>query len=85
MVAWQNACPPFGRPRVTQHIIFWIVGIALGAAGGLVMVQSFSQDHPRKQVIAWAIPLAVIGGITLGWALNAWIDYIHFTGNGGVQ
>jgi hypothetical protein len=49
------------------------------------MVQSFSQDHPRKQVIAWAIPLAVIGGITLGWALNAWIDYIHFTGNGGVQ
>ena len=70
---------------MTQHIVFWIVGIVLGAAGGLVMVQSFSQDHPRKAVIAWAIPLAIIGGIVLGWALNAWIDYIHVTANGGMQ
>jgi len=70
---------------VSQHAIFWVVGIILGAAGGLVMAQSFSQDHPRKQVIAWAIPLAMLGGLLLGWALNAWIDYVHATAGGTMQ
>ena len=33
---------------------------------------------------AWLfVVLGIVAGLIVGWALNAWIDYIHFTANGG--
>ena len=59
------------------HAMFYAIGIILGVGGGLMMAQSFAEDHPRKTVFAIAIPLALIAGLVLGWALNAWIDFMH--------
>jgi hypothetical protein len=66
-----------------QHVLFYAVGLILGAGAGIVSAQSFSEDHPRGKVLAYVIPLALAGGLVLGWALNAWFDYIQYTRNGG--
>jgi Na+-driven multidrug efflux pump len=70
---------------MSQRAIFYIVGMMLGIAGGIVMTQSFSEDHPRKVVLRITIPLALVGGLILGWALNAWIDYVHASATSPMQ
>jgi hypothetical protein len=61
------------------HAIFYAIGLIIGGGGGMVMAQSFAEDHPPKTVYLIAVPLALVTGLVLGWALNAWIDYIHST------
>jgi len=70
---------------MSQRAVFYVVGIVLGIAGGVVMTQSFSEDHPREKVIRFTIPLALAGGLILGWALNAWIDYVHASAGAPMQ
>ena len=62
-----------------------VLALAAGIAGGIVMTQSFSEDHPREKVIRFTIPLALAGGLILGWALNAWIDYVHASATAPMQ
>jgi len=52
-----------------------------GAIAGM-LGKSFVEEHGRK-LIPLFVGLALVFGLATGWALNAWIDYIHFTANGG--
>jgi uncharacterized membrane protein HdeD (DUF308 family) len=68
---------------MTQHAVFYAVGMILGVGGGTMMVQSFSEDHPRNKVLAIVIPLSLITGLVLGWSLNAWLDFVHASAQSG--
>ena len=55
-----------------------VVGCAIVGMLG----KSFMEGRGRASLPVF-IALALISGLIMGWALNAWIDYIHFTSNGG--
>jgi hypothetical protein len=52
-----------------------------GATVGM-MGKSFVEERGRR-LIPMFVVLAIVSGLIVGWALNAWIDYIHYTANGG--
>jgi len=60
-----------------QHAIFYAVGLILGGACGLMIGQSFAAEHGRRKVLPVVVPLTLVAGLVLGWALNAWNDYVH--------
>ena len=66
----------------TEHALFWAAGMIVGGATVGMMGKSFVEERGRK-LIPTFVALAVVAGLIVGWALNAWIDYIHFTANGG--
>ncbi len=68
--------------RVTEHVVFWVAGFVVGGATVGMMGKSFVEERGRR-LIPMFVGLAIIAGLIVGWALNAWIDYIHFTANGG--
>ncbi len=63
-------------------MLFWIVGFLIGAGIVAMTGKSFVEEHGRR-LIPLVVALALIGGLVVGWALNAWNDYVHFTANGG--
>ena len=66
----------------TPTLFWWIAGMIVGAATAGMIGKSFVEEHGRK-LIPLLVGLALVFGLVIGWALNAWIDYIHFTANGG--
>jgi hypothetical protein len=68
---------------VDSHILFWIVGIAIGSVSVAMIAQSYMREHGRRP-IALFIGLAIVAGLIVGWALNAWIDYSHITNPNGL-
>ena len=67
---------------IAQQALFWVVGFAVGAATVAMTGKSFVEERGRR-LVPVVVVLAVLGGLVVGWALNAWNDYIHFTANGG--
>lgn len=65
-----------------SHVLFWIVGMAVGSATVAMIAQSYAKEHGRRP-IALFVALAILGGLIVGWALNAWIDYSHLTNPNG--
>ncbi|HEX3550543.1 MAG TPA: hypothetical protein VHT53_09210 [Candidatus Elarobacter sp.] len=66
----------------TEHAVFWVAGMIVGGATIGMMGKSFVEERGRHLIPAF-IGLALLAGVIVGWALNAWVDYIHFTANGG--
>ncbi len=52
-----------------------------GATVGM-LGKSFVEERGRRLIPLFVV-LALVAGLVVGWALNAWVDYIHFTANGG--
>ncbi len=54
-----------------EHVLFFVVGFAIGAALAVAVGQSFVQEHGRK-----ALPGVVVGailtGLVVGWGVMAW-------------
>jgi hypothetical protein len=61
---------------VSQHAVFWVVGMIVGCALGGATGQSFVQEHGRRLIPLFVV-LALAAGLLIGWALNAWIDFVH--------
>jgi uncharacterized protein YcfJ len=59
-----------------QHAVFWIVGMILGCALGGLVGQSFVAERGRR-VLPIVVALSLGCGLAIGWALNAWIDFVH--------
>jgi hypothetical protein len=59
-----------------------MVGMAFGAGTVTVVGRDFVKEHGRK-LIPSLVVLALAFGVVMGWALNAWIGYIHFTAGPG--
>jgi hypothetical protein len=49
-----------------------IVGCALGGLAG----RSFIEER-GKRLIPLVVALSLGCGLAIGWALNAWIDFVH--------
>ena len=67
---------------MTTRALFWIVGMIAGGAIAAMIGKSFMDDRGRKSLPIFIV-LGLVFGLVVGWALNAWNDYIHFTQNGG--
>ncbi len=63
-------------------MVFWVAGFVVGGATVGMMGKSFVEERGRR-LIPMFVGLAIVAGVVVGWALNAWIDYIHFTASGG--
>jgi hypothetical protein len=67
---------------IASQALFWVVGFVVGAATVAMTGKGFVEERGRR-LLPVVVLLAVLGGLVVGWALNAWNDYIHFTANGG--
>ena len=65
-----------------QQLLFWVVGFIVGGGTVAMTGKSFVEERGRK-LIPLVVVLSIVGGIVVGWALNAWNDYMHFMANGG--
>jgi hypothetical protein len=66
----------------TNELLYWMVGMLFGSATVVVVGRDFVSEHGRK-LIPWLVVLGLAFGVLMGWALNAWINYIHFTAGAG--
>jgi hypothetical protein len=66
----------------TTHALFWLAGMIVGGACVGMIGRDFVKERGR-QLIPLFVGLAIAGGLVVGWALNAWIDYIDYTARGG--
>lgn len=64
--------------------MFWAVGMLLGCGLGAAVGQSFVHEHGRRLIPLFVV-LALGGGATLGWALNAWIDFVNLSASGTLR
>jgi hypothetical protein len=69
-------------PIDVQHALFWVAGMVVGCMIVGMTAKSYSDGHRRPMRPLVAI-LAAFLGLGLGWALNAWFDYVRFTQIGG--
>jgi 1,4-dihydroxy-2-naphthoate octaprenyltransferase len=53
-----------------------VVGFVVGAATVAMTGKGFVEERGRR-LVPVVVLLAVLGGLVVGWALNAWNDYIH--------
>jgi hypothetical protein len=61
---------------VTERIVLWLFGFALGVALAVAVGRALMANHGRK-VIPGVCVSAVVLGLLLGWALNGYIDYVR--------
>jgi hypothetical protein len=64
------------------HALFWVVGMIVGSAIVAMTAKSYADGRGRSMRPLIAV-MAALFGLAIGWALNAWFDYIQFTKNGG--
>jgi uncharacterized membrane protein YfcA len=57
--------------------------MAVGSVSVAMIAQSYMREHGRRP-LALFIVLAIVAGLIVGWALNAWIDYSHITNPNGL-
>lgn len=67
---------------MSAHAIFWIAGMLVGGATMAMIGKDFVEERGRKLIPLFVV-LALACGLGVGWALNAWFDYIGYTGRGG--
>jgi drug/metabolite transporter (DMT)-like permease len=63
---------------VTEQTAYWIFGFVLGGGIAIAVGKSFVDEHGRKAIPPIAAA-ALLLGASLGWALNAYIDYVRFS------
>ena len=79
---WDSPRARANAAAVTDHLLFWIAGFIVGGGTAGMVGKGFVEERGRR-LIPLFVALALVCGLIVGWALNAWVDYIHFTGNGG--
>ena len=80
--AAKSAFPEPEAALVSEHALFWIAGMIVGRATAGMIGKGFVEERGRRLIPVF-VGLALVCGLALGWALTAWVDYIHFTANGG--
>ena len=67
---------------MSEHVLFWVAGMIVGCATAGMIGKGFVEERGRRLIPVF-VALALVFGLVIGWALNAWVDYIHFTASGG--
>jgi hypothetical protein len=65
-----------------QHALFWATGMLVGCGIVGMTAKSYADGH-RRALRPMIAVIATLFGLLLGWALNAWFDYVRLTQNGG--
>lgn len=61
---------------MTERILYWVFGLVLGCAASAAIAKPLIAERGRKVIPGFAA--GGIGvGILLGWAINAYIDYVR--------
>jgi small basic protein len=67
---------------LTQHLIFYAIGIALGIAMGTAVGQQYVREHhrgnPPRNLVTWIGVGSLALGIVLGWAIDSFITYQNY-------
>jgi len=79
-----RAVSPRRRPRVTERIVWTVVGFVIGIALAAAVGQSLIEEHGRQRVLPYVLFSAIVLGAILAWALNAWISYVHLSQTGAI-
>jgi hypothetical protein len=61
---------------MTERIAYWIFGLLLGGAMATAIGRTFVAERGRGVIPAVAAG-GVAAGLLLGWAINAYIDYVR--------
>jgi H+/Cl- antiporter ClcA len=69
---------------VSDHLLFGIVGFVIGFGGSMIVAQSFIAERGSRKVLPIAIPLGLVIGLVLAWALNGWNDWVHASATTGM-
>ncbi|MGD0051773.1 MAG: hypothetical protein ABSD03_08130 [Vulcanimicrobiaceae bacterium] len=69
---------------MSQHALYSVVGLVLGFGGSMIVAQSFVAERGARKVLPIAIPLAIVCGVVIAWALNAWNDWVHASATMGM-
>lgn len=72
------------HPRVTERIVWTVVGFIIGIALAVAVGQSLIEEHGRQRVLPFVLFSAIVLGAILAWALNAWISYVHLSQTGAI-
>lgn len=83
-VARGRAVRPRNLARVTERIVWTVVGFIIGIALAAAVGQSLIQEHGRERVLPYVLFSAIVLGAILAWALNAWISYVHLSQTGAI-
>ncbi|HEY1655093.1 MAG TPA: hypothetical protein VGF86_08280 [Candidatus Tumulicola sp.] len=59
-----------------ERVILWLFGLALGGAIAVGVGKATIPEHGARKVVPILCAGAVALGLLLGWAINAYLDYV---------
>lgn len=62
---------------MSAPVVFWIFGFALAGIVAAMVGKPLVAERGARRVLPVLVPLAVAIGALLGWAINAYLDYVR--------